>query len=83
MDVNFFNEVVFEKLKENKTGIILELSNGNQKLFTAEDVKGCSIWCSSVFCIETWVIDINSIEGICYDNPVTEAADKLKEVLGL
>ena len=72
MDIEYFNEIVFEKLKENKAGIVLELSNGNQKHFTNEDVKGCSIDNHSIFCIDNWAFDISSSIGIKFNDPLSE-----------
>lgn len=78
MDVEYFSEIVFEKLRENTKGIVIELSNGTQKAFTNEDVKGCSMQ-DSAFCIEDWCFDINHIVGICYVNPIIDALSVLKD----
>ena len=81
MDVEYFNEVVFDKLKENKQGIILELSNGNQRSFHADDVESCSIDDKTNFCIGDWCFDITHIIGISYVNPLAELFDGLKNDL--
>ncbi|MCR5027238.1 MAG: hypothetical protein K6A34_07345 [Methanobrevibacter sp.] len=77
MDNDYFNEVIFEKLRANPKGIVLELSNGNQKHFSKEDVLGCSIDCYSTFCIGDWAFHIRHIIAIRYTNPF----DELQEVL--
>lgn len=88
MDVEYFNEVVFEKLKGNTKGIVLELSNGNPKYFSKEDVEGCSVdhvggdtRQNIIFCIGDWCFDITHIIGICYVNPHVVVFSDLKEML--
>ena len=87
MDKHYFMETVFEKLvehlREGHNGIVLELSNGNLKQFTQEDIRDCSLE-GSVFCIGGWCFDIEHIIGIYYGNPIVEEnLTELREALGL